>query len=157
MKTCLFLIPVALLTVACSNSPMAPTSRTAPAKAPLEMDYDINIPSSAAAFEFRYQFPDGIRTSPLDAQHRWDYTVEYKGSPNVYFGETAPHCQYPGVGIVVAPHSVAGLSTFTAADWPGIGLEAGATYVWVGRFKYTAPAAPGTYIYDPTGAFCWRP
>lgn len=148
-----FIAFVALLACACgAHSPTAPTMA-----APIvlhDMSYDINIPNPIIASDLRYAYPEGIHTSPMDAQRRWDYTNIYGGSPNVYYGPTSPHCEYPGVGIVVAPRSVAGLNTFTANDWPGIGLEGGLTYAWLGRFVYTAVAQPGSYVIDPTGALC---
>ncbi len=121
---------------------------------PSDLSYDINIPSASVAFDLKALYPTGIHTTPLDAQAHWNYTATYQGSPNVYYGPTAPHCEYPGVGIVVAPVRVAGMFTFTAADWPGIGLDPGVTYTWLGRFVYTAAAAPGSYTIDPTGATC---
>lgn len=149
------LIIVAALASACgAHSPTAPAP-VAPAPVVLhEMSYDINIPNAKIVFDLRFAYPQGIHTSPLDAQARWDYTFAYGGSPNVYYGETGPHCEYVRAGIVVAPRSVAGLLTFTAGDWPGIGLEAGVTYTWVGRFVFTATPAPGSYVSDPTGALC---
>ncbi len=156
MKSYTLLIVMVLSSACTMHNPSAPTS---PAAAPLmsEMDYDINVPTPQALSELRFAHPDGVHTSPLNAQHLWDYTAAYGGSPNVYFGDVSPHCQYIRAGIVVAPISVAGRDTFTAGDWPRIGLEPGLTYVWVGRFVYTSVALPGSYVSDPSGAMCWQP
>lgn len=132
---------------ACGSSPVAPAPT--PAASVTFITYTINIPSSTVAFTLRQTYPDGIRLSPLDAQRQYDYTAMYGGSPNVYFGETAPACEYVNTGIVVAPRIVAGMSTFTALDWPGIGLDAGKTYGWLGRFAFTELPAAGTFVYDP--------
>ncbi len=143
---------VAGLSGACTtHNTLAPEPVPAPYAVPSDLTYAINIPDPSVVFDLLKIYPDGVHTSPIEAQRRWDYTATYHGSPNVYFGATAPQCQYPGVGIVVAPYSVAALLTFTAADWPGIGLERGLTYAWVGRFVYTRAAAPGEYM---TGALC---
>ena len=112
---------------------------------PHAITYAINIPDPIKARTLEDTYPNGILESPLQAQHDFDYTATYLGSPNVYYGELAPpNCTYQGVGIVVAPHGVAGMETFTQLDWPGIGLEPG-FYRWLGRFVYTAPADPSTY------------
>lgn len=141
----------------CGTVP-SPVSPTPVVERQAEVDYDINVPSPQLAASLRFQYPNGVHVSPLDAQRQWDYTAAYGGSPNVYYGETAPACEYLGVGIVVAPHAVAGLATFHAGDWPGLGWEPGVTYVWVGRFVYAAIALPGTYTINPnvTGATCGR-
>lgn len=146
------LVLLSLLLVAGCSVPSAPTAVPAPKLS--YVSYDVNVPTASLAFSLKFQYPEGIQTSPIDAQRRWDYTSTYLGSPNVYYGETSPHCEYPGVGIVVAPRSVAGMSSFTAGDWPGMGYEAGVTYIWLGRFTYTAPAPVGSYYSDPTGAGC---
>ena len=119
-----------------------------------EVDYDINIPSVSTAMALKFSYPNGVHLSPLDAQRQWDYTAAYGGSPNVYYGETAPACEYQGVGIVVAPHSVAGLATFHAADWPGLGWLPNVLYVWVGRFVYVPLPIVGTYAIDTSAHKC---
>lgn len=139
----------ALVSLACSSPASMPSSVKA---APVfrDMDYDINIPFPGIAHVLQSDYPNGIRIAPMEAQRAYDYTAAYLGTPNVYFGETAPQCQYPGVGIVVAPRAVASVAQFGARDWPGLTLDAGVTYVWVGRFVYTAIADPTTYTIDPT-------
>lgn len=152
LVVCLF---VTLLSACSSSAPTGPTLLPKPAPAIREIGFDINIPDLFVLASLKRTYPDGVRMSPVAAQRQFDYTAAYKGSPNVYYGEIAPHCEYIYVGIVVAPLHVATLDTFTASDWPGV-LEAGFTYAWVGRFTYTAIAAVGTYRYDPT-ATCSTP
>lgn len=128
-----------LLSTACSSSPTAPAT-TLPKPAPVvrEVSYDINIPSLTLAATLTRTYPNGVRMAPLSAQRQWDFTAAYGGSPNVYYGETAPApCQYLWTGIVVAPLRVSAMDTFTAQDWPGL-WEPGFTYAWVGRFTYSA-------------------
>ncbi len=141
---------LALLVQACSSSPLGPTVLTQK-PAVRELDYDINIPNLSVVAALREQYPNGVWTNPVAAQQRWNYTAAYHGSPNVYYGETAPCREYQRVGIVVAPLHVAAMDTFTAADWPSV-LEAGFSYAWVGRFTYTAVAAPGSYVIDHTAS-----
>lgn len=146
MKNVYTLIGVACLTLAGCNhvSPVAPTVVPVP---PSQVTYAINIPEVLLAHSLAAQWPNGIRLSPLDAQRQYDYTATYKGSPNVYYGETAPMvCTYENAGIVVAPRTIAGMSQFTALDWPGIGLDPGITYEWLGRFAYAEPAPIGSYV-----------
>lgn len=114
------------------------------------MSFDINIPDPGLAVRLRGQYPDGVQMSPMSAQRTWDYTKEYGGSPNVYFGETSPKCEYIRAGIVVAPRAVAAVDTFTSLDWPGIGLVPGDTYRWLGRFAYAEIPPVGSYKIDPT-------
>ena len=117
-----------------------------PVVAPQSITYAINIPDPIKARALVGAYPNGVLEAPRQAQNDWNYTATYLGSPNVYYGELAPpNCTYPGVGIVVAPQAVASVETFTSLDWPGIGLEPGITYQWLGRFGYTAPADPSTY------------
>lgn len=144
----------ALLVSGCSHGPLAPTPAAAPA--PSDITYAINIPDRGLATALIAANPNGLHLAPYDAQQQWNYTAAYGGSPNVYYGETAPHCEYPGVGIVVAPLRAAQLAQFTASDWPAIAAP-GVTYAWLGRFVYTAVATPGTYVYDPTGSGCSVP
>lgn len=140
----LVLVFAVLACAACGSSPAGPTTIVAPA-AHLEMDYDINIADLGQASALRLQYPHGVEIAPYAAQQRWDQTVAYGGSPNVYYGPIGPPLQtYQGAGIVVAPLKVAQMATFTADDWPGIGLEPGAVYVWIGRFVYTQPVPLGT-------------
>lgn len=149
MKRSFALVAALLLFAGCSHeSPIAATG--VQALGVRDMAYDINIPFPGTAHALQGTYPTGIRIAPLDAQRAYDYTAAYLGSPNVYFGETSPRCEYPGVGVVVAPRSVAAMPQFTARDWPGLVLDASVTYVWVGRFVYTAPADPSTYHADPT-------
>lgn len=136
-------------TLACGS--VAPAAPSAPLPAPRTMDYAINIPDVAVTHDLQRQYPNGVQVNPLAAQDRWDYTHAYGGTPNVYYGETAPPCQnFLNTGVVIAPHSVAGLDAFTAKDWPGVGLETGLTYVWVGRFTYSLVAPVGSYGVCPT-------
>lgn len=132
----------------CSNGPAGPTAVT-PTPAVRTIGYDINVPIIEAVMVYKASFPDGINITPVEAQARYDYSDAYRGSPNVYFGATAPKCQqYIGTGIVVAPHHVATMLTFTSKDWPI--LEPGYTYTWVGRFVLALPATPQQYLYDPS-------
>lgn len=148
---------VAVLASACSST-HAGTAPT-PVKVVTDMDYNINIPDPHTFTSLVGAFGARVPIAPLDAQRQWDFTATYGGSPNVYFGDTAPHCgQYTQTGIVVAPRAVAGMAQFTAADWPTLtGLEPGVTYRWVGLFVYSRAAAPGTYTYDPDSLLCWHP
>lgn len=139
---------VALFTIGCSHGALEPTAPEKP-KAQLEMSYAINVPVLADLQAFRGQFPDGVHLSPVAAQGRWDYTNAYGGTPNAYYGATAPPCpNFFNTGIIIAPYAAASKDLFTAADWPGIGLEAGLTYAWVGRFTYSIPAPASTYVID---------
>lgn len=148
------LVCVSLILAACSSSPTGPTTLTAK-PALRELDYDINIPDITTTLALQRAYPNGTQTPPVIAQGRWNYTAAYGGSPNVYYGEIAPKCEYFRVGIVVAPYRVASMETFTSSDWPGV-LEAGVTYTWVGRFVFAKVAPPNSYTYDPT-ALCSAP
>lgn len=123
--------------IACSKFPIAPSMLSNPTER--EMDYDINVPSPQLANQFRNQYPNGVRVGPIEAQSTWDYSNEYGGSPNVYFGETSPdQLNYQFTGIVVAPFTAASKNRFTWRDWPSLhGLERDVTYVWVGRFTFS--------------------
>ena len=146
------LVFIALATLGCGKtSPTAPTE--APKPAVRTVDYAINVPTVELARTYIATFPDGVRVAPYTAQRQWDYTGAYGGSPNVYYGETAPHCEYLWVGIVVAPLHVATMDQFTSADWPGV-MEPGLTYAWVGHFVHTPAAVPGASFYDPNGLSC---
>jgi hypothetical protein len=138
-----------VLCSACGSSPLtAPTTIIQP-PAVRELAYAINIPLLLDLQRLKLQYPDGIHIAPLAAQGRWDYSVWYGGTPNVYAGPIAPRCQnFFNTGIVVAPRAVAGMDTFTALDWPGIGLDAGVTYAWTGRFTFAAVASPSAYVSD---------
>lgn len=150
---------VSLSLVACAS----PTQPTAPPRAPTlalkttDLTYAINVPDPALAIRLAGLYPDGVRKSPREAQGLWDYTAAYGGSPNVYYGPTAPQCEYQGVGIVVAPEDVAGMEIFGAADWPGGPVQPGVVYAWLGRFAFAAVPASGSYQIDPSGASCWHP
>ena len=145
------IVLLALVVGACSRSIVSPTP--APVTiAPTLITYTINVPDAHQAVQLQAQYPDGVQIPPIDAQHQWDYTAIYHGSPNVYFGETAPwqgyDCsgkpvpisEYMNTGIVVAPRAVAAVETFTARDWPNIGLSPDVTYGWLGRFAYAMSA-----------------
>lgn len=142
---------VAALTVACTGSKdlTGPSTVSLPTQTRF-LTYDINIPDPKLAVQLRGQYPDGVQMSPMSAQRVWDYTQAYGGSPNVYFGDTSPRCEYIRAGIVVAPRAVAAVDTFTSLDWPGIGLEPGTTYRWLGRFAYAEIPPAGSYHLDPT-------
>lgn len=144
MKQFAILALVTLTLSACGVvSPVAPTV-AAPVTHTLA--YDINVPDVALSLQLRGEFPDGVRMAPVAAQAHWDYTRTYGGSPNVYYGAVGPQCPtYVRTGIVIAPLSAASKPTFTSADWPGGGLEAGVTYEWVGRFAFSEVAPVGSY------------
>lgn len=153
MKAWMVLAVVAAVSMAAcagSGNNLAGPSTVSVAKQVRPMAFDINIPDPALAVRLRGQYPDGVQMSPLQAQRTWDYTSAYGGSPNVYFGETSPKCEYIRAGIVVAPRAVAGADTFTSLDWPGIGLVPGDTYRWVGRFAFAEIPPPGSFVHDPS-------
>lgn len=136
---------VALLASACSqsSSPTAPAPVPAAHAAATVLQYDINVPNPITVQELQTQFPNGVSVSPIAAQLEWNFTCEYAGSPNVYFGPTPPPAgMYGGAGIVVAPTSVANELTFTAAEWPqiAVGMPPTATFTWLGRFVLATPA-----------------
>lgn len=133
--------------VGCSRPPLGPSETPKPAIRTI--GYDINIPDVRVVNDLKGHYPEGFEGTPLEAQTRWNYTAAYRGTPNVYYGEVSPRCEYRLVGIVVAPFRVAGMQQFTSKDWPGP-LEPGITYSWLGRFVYTAIADPSTYVIDPT-------
>lgn len=129
------------LTLACNALPVAPTPEQ---RALIPVAYDINVPAVSYVQRYTESWPNGVFLSPVEAQHDYDFTASYKGTPNVYAGTQSPACNsYNGVGIVIAPLSVASVRTFTAAQWPTLtGLDPTATYQWVGRFVYAQPATP---------------
>lgn len=139
---------VIVLSAAACSTPTAPT--TVEPAAQLEITYAINISDLAESLRLKQQYPNGVRMSPVEAQARWDYTAAYGGSPNVYYGATAPCHEYIRVGIVVAPYGAASSEPFTAAQWPGIGLDPTVPYYWIGRFEYAALPQPGSYTINPT-------
>ena len=140
---------ILFLTTACSSNPVTPTTIT-PAKVPQAVQYDINIPFNNVAMNLKLQNPSGIFLSPIAAQQQFDYTTAYGGTPNVYAGETQPKCPpYLGAGIVIAPRRVASIPEFKGTDWPGIGLDPGTTYQWLGHFVYAMPAPAGTTVFNP--------
>lgn len=145
-------VVLSLLFVGCGKDRMgvAPSLPTAPRL----LDYDINVPSPLLAQNYNNTYPGGYFHAPLTAQRQFDYTATYGGSPNVYYGDVAPHCEYPGVGIVVAPRVVAALDEFDARDWPT--MPAG-RYQWVGRFVYARVPTPSEYHLDPSGIGCAVP
>lgn len=135
-----------LVSAGCSKPMMGPTE--VPKAAVRTIGYDINIPDVRVVNTLKGYYPGGFEGPPLEAQARWNYTEAYKGTPNVYYGDIAPKCEYHFTGIVVAPFRVAGMQQFTSKDWPGP-LEPGIVYSWLGRFTYTAIADPSTYVIDP--------
>lgn len=149
---CILLIVAAAWMTGCQSV----TAPTAAASVPAirQVGYDINIPNIQTVLDLQRRYPGGTSMPPLTAQNTFDYTHEYGGSPNVYFGEVAPKCEYILVGIVVAPLGVAGMQTFTSRDWPV--MEPGYTYEWHGRFVMALPAPLGTYVIDPK-ATCSTP
>lgn len=152
-----FLLFIALAFIAgCSHA----TPLTAPTQKPdpSQITYTINLPDAHLVVKLQADNPNGVLMPPLTAQELWDYTAAYGGSPNVYFGETAPwqgsNCagvpvpglaEYMNTGIVVAPHAIAALETFTSLDWPNIGLSPNVTYEWVGRFAYAQVGSLASY------------
>lgn len=137
----LILALVALLSIACSQSSTQPTAvPTAPQ--PVAITYAINIPIPVIAQQLTTQYPNGVSMAPLDAQRAYDYTCQYQGAPNVYWGPVAPPSGiYTNVGILVAPADAASKLTFTGADWPAINTGHPATqpYTWTGLFAYAQP------------------
>lgn len=130
------------------QGPMGP-STIKPARPNVPVGFDINIPESKITAVWWVQYPNGIKISPVEAQRKWDFTAAYGGTPNVYYGPSAPKCEYQMVGITVAPYSVASMLTFTSADWPI--FEPGNTYEWVGRFVTALPARPDQTLYGVPG------
>jgi hypothetical protein len=142
-------IVIALSTAACAVQPTGP-SEIKKAPAIVEMAYAINVPVLADLQVYRSQFPGGVRLSPIAAQSRWDYTRAYGGSPNVYYGNTAPKCQnYFWTSIVIAPYGAASKDAFTSVDWPNAGLDQGVTYAWSGYFTYSRAALPSEFTINP--------
>lgn len=141
------ILTLCMLVACVSHPPLGPL----PSEEPTPITYTINIPDIYTFHSLSVSYPDGIKLAPLDAQRQYDFTNVY-GSPNVYYGESAPNCEYINTGIVVAPHAVAGMVSFTGHDWPNIGLDPLVTYIWLGRFAYTLPASAfqvGTFVYNP--------
>ena len=141
MRT-LTLALVAALAMACghSASPIAPSVPDVPTA--IVITYAINIPNALLASQLQQQYPTGVAVSPIEAQGVWNYTCEYEGAPNVYYGPTAPPTGvYRGVGILSAPGNAAAHETFTGADWPAIniGYAPSQPYRWTGLFTYAQP------------------
>ncbi|HYM24966.1 MAG TPA: hypothetical protein VEU08_17235 [Vicinamibacterales bacterium] len=137
MKSAAAFVLVASFMVACGSSP-APTAPSAPARRSEQITYAINVPSVVFLEQLRAQFPNGFAQPPLVAQHAFDYTEAYHGSPNVYLPPGTSSTSYHGVGILIAPLNVAGMTTFTAADWPDSGLQPNTDYSWIGQFDYAS-------------------
>lgn len=142
MRTLTFAI-VALLSICCSHqgSLVAPEPITVPQT--IVITYAINIPIPLMSAQLQQQYPTGVAVSPIEAQGVWNYTCEYAGTPNVYWGPTAPPSGvYTGVGILSAPANAAAHETFTGADWPAINVGYASTqpYRWTGLFAYARPA-----------------
>jgi len=136
----LLLLAAVVGLVGCGSTPTGPTAvARAPIQVQADLDYTIHVPDRLVAQQLQTAHPTGVRVNPITAQLTWDYRPEYGGSAHVYYGPLpgAPN-QYPGTGIVIAPVAVASQDTFTAADWPAIGLDPHTTYTWVGRFEFTA-------------------
>ena len=131
-----------LLAAACgSSSPAAPTAPPqTPQRSMIPITYAVNIPDRALADQLAAKFPNGFDIAPVDAQRQWDYTGVY-GCPNAYLGPSdLPGCTYRDVGIAMAPFLAASKVQFTAADWPGAGLDPQSDYRWLARFVYVGPA-----------------
>lgn len=137
----LIIFVLAAMAPACTSSPVAPTLDQPIARTPL--GYTINVPDAYRVQQLRAEFPHGVALSPIDAQARYDYTAAYHGSPNVYYGATAPayQGQYQMTGIVSAPYAIASQASFYGRDWPGSGLEPNTLYTWVGDFQFTMAVA----------------
>lgn len=141
---------VVLITSACGTNPLAPTPPVAPS--PVVMQYDINVPEQVLTQQLQVQYPHGISMSPIAAQLKFDYTCQYQGAPNVYWGPVAPPPGvYRGGGIVVAPANAADQLIFTASDWPqiAVGLAPDTKFTWLGHFVYAQP-----YFYLPAYGVC---
>ena len=130
----LILALLGAMAAACNGAPTSP-SLAQPVTATL--GYTINVPNVATAAALRNEFPQGIALAPIAAQARFDYTSAYHGSPNVYYGATAPDPSiYHLTGIVVAPYAVANQAEFFGREWASAGLDALTLYRWVGTFEY---------------------
>lgn len=131
-----------LVTVGACASPTGPSATTF-SLVRRDLTYAINIPDPQVAETLRRVYPDGIHTSPVDAQNRWNYTDLYHGTPNVYAGTsvTGGDHTYDYAGIVVAPYHIAAMAVFPASAWPNEygQSEANVEYAWLGRFAYAIP------------------
>lgn len=130
-----FIVAIATATAACGSSPVAPAP--VQPRQLLAVSYDINIPVVAVADQLNGAFPQGISVTPVQAQHDYDYTAVYGGTPNVYAGPSVDASRYLSAGILVAPLAAASKMRFTSADWPDAGLRDDADYTWVGHFTST--------------------
>lgn len=138
MKRILLLLAVAA-TACAGPAPLAPARANGPDV--IDITYAINIPNPVTVQALVAQFPNGVRTPPTEAQRVWNYTANYGGTPNVYFGAMAPPLgTYVGVGIVVAPLAIASKEHFQASEWPDAYGQSrpNTAYEWLGRFVYTA-------------------
>lgn len=143
MRT-LTLVVLSLSFVSCGAQNQSIASPTPPAvkQAVQVIQYAINVPEAIWTQELQTFHPDGVQLSPIEAQLQWDFSCEYAGAPNVYFGPTAPPNQdaYSFTGIVVAPATVAGELNFTGAEWPQIASSPDERFTWLGRFVYVVPS-----------------
>ncbi len=130
-----------VLMLACGCSTQSSPSVTAPSEVVTTIQYTINIPFQLTAQELQRQFPHGVDMAPIQAQVTWNYTAEYRGAPNVYWGPVPPPAEtYQNTGIVVAPVAVAQQLFFLPSEWPGISL-AGDKVTWKGWFVFTRAAS----------------
>lgn len=111
-----------------------------PSREPQYLQYDINVPTMTLTQELEREFPGGVYLSPIRAQLTWDFSADYHGSPNVYFGPVAPppHIYLSGASVVVAPAQVASKETFAAYEWPDVLGTSSETWKWWGHFVHTA-------------------
>ena len=133
-------ILVALFTVGCGSSPVAPSTP------PTDLTYAINLPGLVEVQSLLVQYPNGLHLSPVDAQTLYDRRAFYGGTPNVYAGAVTPTAwiggnPYHGVGVVIAPFAVASVPIFKSTDWPdsnGQPFSGNPTtrFAWLGRFVY---------------------
>lgn len=147
----------AIISTACSGNTLSGPTAAPAAKqaAAVVMTYAINVPETIWTQELQTAHPNGVALSPIAAQIQWDFSCEYAGAANVYYGPTAPPGAgaYAGTSIVIAPATVADELTFTAAEWPVLAAAypAGTTFTWLGHFVYAAPSGGlQTYGVCPT-------
>lgn len=150
MRSLMAALCVVVSCVACGQSPTAPSVPVTTPVLTHEIDYDINIPERGMAHLLQTQYPHGVYAAPITAQLTWNYTKEYGGSANAYYGPLAgENGQYNLAGVCIAPTNVARVDTFLGSSWPGIGLEPNTTYTWVGHFVFTLPTQLGDPANNP--------